>query len=227
MSFRSLKKEIPVDKEVEFKGEKFKVKQYLTYAEKKLMINNIIQDSFVLNSNGIEYCDELKFDVFKVFNILKYCTDINLPTYTENEEKMYDIVTTYDYARGSGLWDFVIECIPKEEYEFVCDKLQEARWVKEEEIETNKHMVLKNSINELVMNANSFVDGLCNINNKIINFIDNAENKFEKGDIKKAVGKLINEAKKILIDPKTKDVVDKVTNIIDFNNGINKGDNNE
>lgn len=158
---KKLKNTIPAEKVFEYTAKdkngkdvvlKFKVKQYLTYAEKKFLVDSIIQSSFVFNSNNVEYCDDLLFDVFTVFYVLRLCTNIKLPTYKDGEEEIYDIATTYDYAKGSGLWDFVIkECIPKEEYDFIELILREAKWNKEVEVSERHDIKLSIAkfINEL------------------------------------------------------------------------------
>ncbi|MFW5879677.1 MAG: hypothetical protein ACOCUV_02520, partial [bacterium] len=80
MSFRSFRKEVIKDKEYEYKGEKFKVKQFIGYAEKKMLVDNVINSSFKVGDSGFIYCDELLFNVSKVFYVLNFYTDFTLPS---------------------------------------------------------------------------------------------------------------------------------------------------
>lgn len=110
------------EKEVEYQGIKFKVKQSLNYQEKMSFLNYLT----LLCFDEITGVDHLKKDMGYTHLILKNFTDIKLPQYKDedSEIKYDDGLVIYDIAKNSGLFDFVIENIPIEVLEDLDDLIE-------------------------------------------------------------------------------------------------------
>ncbi len=189
--FRGLKQIEP--KIVKFNDLEIAVKQFVPFSEKnlivKLIVNNIFQEY------GIDYLNE---NLMLTYCILKYYTNINLPTkkieFEDADGKIVesyedDVYGIYDLSVGSGLFNAVVDAIPQEEYEMITDGVLFAIRVKKDEIKKKDGLpfIVQNLLNELI--------------NKIP----------EKNEIDDTIDKVKN------LDPK---LVEEITNIFKSNNNI-------
>lgn len=100
-------------KEIEFNGQKIEVLQYLPIEEKYSLINITLQRA----REGAIF-NPIKLDVYFHLNLIYLYTNINFTDkQREDEFKLYDLLLS------SGLLDQIIEAIPSEEYDYICEQI--------------------------------------------------------------------------------------------------------
>ena len=113
------------------KVNKIQVLSYLPITKKMLMIQGSeeidgikeitgIVDDCIGYKNGMYYIDHIKKEVSFVFNMVINYTDLQL-----DEIELEDGSTLYDFIITSGIWEYVNEKIPKEEYFKISDLMYE------------------------------------------------------------------------------------------------------
>ena len=103
--------EMKEEKEIEFKGSKIKVKQYLPVNEKLKLINNILS---LVSQSHYDFLNPIQLKVYTVIEIIRFYTDIEL-------DDELDIPSVYDSIYNSKLYLSIVEAIPEEEIDFVED----------------------------------------------------------------------------------------------------------
>lgn len=100
-------------KEIEFNGQKIEVLQYLPIEEKYSLVNITLQKA----REGAIF-NPIKLDVYFHLNLIYLYTNINFTDkQREDEFKLYDLLLS------SGLLDQIIEAIPSEEYDYICEQI--------------------------------------------------------------------------------------------------------
>ena len=114
VSFTNLKLKVNNDiKEIEFNGQKIEVLQYLPISDKLDLIVATLQSS---KENAI--FNPVKLDLYFHLNLMYLYTNINFTDkQREDEYKLYDLLTS------SGLLDKIVEAIPEEEYNYLCEQV--------------------------------------------------------------------------------------------------------
>lgn len=92
---------------VEFAGITFGVKQYLPLSDKLKFFTEVINESFEDNKN---YPNPMRTKLFFVLGVFKYYTDISF-----TEKQLEDVFKLYDLIFSTGLWEEVVQNIPKAE----------------------------------------------------------------------------------------------------------------
>jgi len=100
-------------KEVEFNGQKIEVLQYLPIEEKYSLVNITLQKA----REGAIF-NPVKLDMYFHLNLIYVYTNIN---FTEKQRE--DEAKLYDLLLSSGLLDKIIEAIPAEEYDYICEQI--------------------------------------------------------------------------------------------------------
>ena len=100
-------------KEVEFNGQKIEVLQYLPIEEKYSLVNITLQKA----REGAVF-NPIKLDMYFHLNLIYVYTNIN---FTEKQRE--DEAKLYDLLLSSGLLDKIIEAIPAEEYDYICEQI--------------------------------------------------------------------------------------------------------
>lgn len=100
-------------KEIEFNGQKIEVLQYLPIEEKYSLINITLQKA----REGAIF-NPIKLDIYFHLNLIYVYTNINL-----TEKQREDEFKLYDLLLSSGLLDQVIDAIPAEEYDYICEQI--------------------------------------------------------------------------------------------------------
>ena len=114
VSFTNLKlKTNNETKEIEFNGQKIEVLQYVPIEEKYSLINITLQKA----REGAIF-NPIKLDIYFHLNLIYVYTNIN---FTEKQRE--DEFKLYDLLLSSGLLDQVIETIPAEEYDYICEQI--------------------------------------------------------------------------------------------------------
>ena len=100
-------------KEIEFNGQKIEILQYLPIENKYDLVMITLQKA---QENSI--FNPLKLDIFFHLNLVYLYTNINFTDkQKEDEFKLYDLLAS------SGLLDQIIENIPEEEYNYLCEQI--------------------------------------------------------------------------------------------------------
>lgn len=100
-------------KEIEFNGQKIEVLQYLPIEEKYSLVNITLQKA----REGAVF-NPIKLDMYFHLNLIYVYTNIN---FTEKQRE--DEAKLYDLLLSSGLLDKIIEAIPAEEYDYICEQI--------------------------------------------------------------------------------------------------------
>lgn len=95
-------------KEIEFNGEKIKVKQYLPANQKLSLIGTIVE---LAHEEDFQFANPVKVNFFTCLEIVYAYTDLEFDP-TEQEENPGDI---YDRLHNSGLLDDIMAAIPQTE----------------------------------------------------------------------------------------------------------------
>ena len=104
-------------KEFEYNEQIIQVKQYLPINDKLIMISNIINAA----QDNMQYANPVKVEIFTSLEILYNYTNIN---FTDKQKE--DPVKLYDLFESNGIFNQVIELIPKEEYGFLISAIEES-----------------------------------------------------------------------------------------------------
>lgn len=114
ISYTNLKLKVNNEsKEVEFNGQKIEVLQYLPINDKYDLIMITLQKS---KENSV--FNPIKLDIYFHLNLIYLYTNINFTDkQKEDEYKLYDALIS------SGLLDLVIEAIPEDEYNYICEQI--------------------------------------------------------------------------------------------------------
>ena len=95
----------------------FEVKQYLPIEERATLISNVV--NYSVDDNG--FYNPIKLDLFTTLEIMYYYTNINFTDKMKSDpSKLYDLVV------GNGLYDLVVNNIPKDEYYQINESIYEA-----------------------------------------------------------------------------------------------------
>jgi len=100
-------------KEIEFNGQKIEVLQYLPIEDKYDLIEITLQKA---KENSI--FNPVKLDIYFNLNLIYLYTNIS---FTDKQKE--DELKLYDNLMSTGLLDKIIEVIPEEEYNYLCDQI--------------------------------------------------------------------------------------------------------
>lgn len=109
--------------------QEIEVKQYLPVNDKLTLIGNVI--SYAADENN--FSNPIKLEVFTALEIIFAYTNIS---FTDKQKE--DLVKLYDLMECNGIFNMVIEAIPKVEYKAIIDGVEECS----EAIYTYKSSVL-------------------------------------------------------------------------------------
>lgn len=96
--------------------QEIEVKQYLPVNDKLTLIGNVI--SFAADDNN--FSNPIKLEVFTALEIVFAYTNI---AFTDKQKE--DLVKLYDILESNGIFNMIIEAIPKVEYKAIIDGVEE------------------------------------------------------------------------------------------------------
>jgi|GEM_PF-2750785 len=99
-----------------FKDMEIEVKQYLPVNEKLELISSVINNS----TDDMNFYNVGKLEIFLTLEIMYHYTNIN---FTDTQKK--DVCKLYDTIVSSGLYQEVIERLPKGEYDYLKNTLMD------------------------------------------------------------------------------------------------------
>lgn len=97
---------------IEFNEQNIEVKQYLPIQKKLELITKVVE----MSHEDSNFANPVKISVHLALNIIEYYTNINL-----TEKQKEDVPKLYDLIKQNGLLNMVIENIPNEEYQELCE----------------------------------------------------------------------------------------------------------
>ena len=115
-----------------------KIKKYLPFPIKKIMIENIL-DVCKIQQNSL-----IKID----YSYLKIIKEISMITQYTNIEIPEDIVSAYDYMKENKIIEYILDAIDRDEILFIDDVLKsEIRQI--EKIDNSIENILSKTLNDL------------------------------------------------------------------------------
>lgn len=101
---------------VKFNDQDIEVKKYLPVNEKLDLISNAINQS----ADDTRFYNVGKLSIFRDIGIIQHYTNINF-----TDKQLEDPAKLYDLLYSSGLLDNVLSVIPEDEYNWICDVLED------------------------------------------------------------------------------------------------------
>jgi hypothetical protein len=96
--------------------QEIEVKQYLPVNEKLILIGNVISSA----ADDNNFSNPIKLEVFTALEIVFAYTNIS---FTEKQKE--DLIKLYDIMESNGIFNEIIETIPKIEYKSIIDGIEE------------------------------------------------------------------------------------------------------
>jgi hypothetical protein len=142
-----------------------KIKEYLPFIEKHVMVENLIKSCVSQHGNGLKYVDPIQKHFTLELMLVSNYTDIE---FDEDE-----IVDEYDWLKSSGIMGFILLSIPKSEIDTI-------KMYLEEKIQSD--IALYNTVEGIIANGVSEVMGRLPSSKKIGTWLNDIKKKFEKID---------------------------------------------
>jgi hypothetical protein len=118
-----------------------KVKTYLPFTVKKIMVDNIFDSIVAENENGLKIID---------YSLLQFVKDFTLiNNYSNLDFTELDTIEIYDLLKENGTLKYIIEKIPQEELSFFSEVISnEIQQIKE--IDNSIQSILSKVLNKLI-----------------------------------------------------------------------------
>lgn len=118
--FDDLKKTLPVKlKIIKVNDRSIEVKQYLSVNDKLNLITNVLKQ-VASNEDKYTFVNPVQMDVYTALEIIYFYTNIGFTSEQKN-----DPAKLYDELEKQEIINMVISAIPKEEYQFVVNGVEE------------------------------------------------------------------------------------------------------